>query len=207
MKTKAIIFDIGGVIINVDMESCRQAFYTILGYRKIDLMLSTTQQRGMYGELEEGTVSPEEFRAYVLKDSRPGSTPEDVDRAMGSLLTGIDPGKAALLKELSGKYSLYLLSNNNPISMKFCHSIMEKEDIDWRSIFKDEFISSEMKMQKPDLAIFREAVRRTGLMAGECLFIDDSPLNAEAACKAGLKGLVYEQGSDLGALVRASVED
>ena len=63
MKTKAIIFDIGGVIINVDMESCRQAFYTILGYRKIDLMLSTTHQRGMYGELEGGTVSPERFQA------------------------------------------------------------------------------------------------------------------------------------------------
>jgi putative hydrolase of the HAD superfamily len=206
MTTKAIVFDVGGVLVNLDMERCRRAFKEILDFREIDDMLSTTRQRGKYGEMEEGKISPDEFRTYVLKGSRPGAKPSDVDRCLGALLTGVDQYKVPLLESLAEKYDLYILSNNNPISMPICNSMMEKAGLDWRHVFKEEFVSSDMKMLKPDQEIFQEAMRRIGVPGNEILFIDDSQVNAEAACKAGMRGVHYESGTDLGALIRKNLE-
>ena len=86
---KGIIFDIGGVLIDVDVERDKKVYEEVLGYTKIDELLDPCHQKGIYSDLEEGKVSDDEFRQYILKDSRPGSTPEDVDRCVGALLVGM----------------------------------------------------------------------------------------------------------------------
>ena len=114
---KAIVFDIGGVLIGLDLDRCIRTFKEVLGFDRITELLDPYHQKGIYGEMEAGTLSADEFRAEVLKDSRPGCKPEDVDRCMYSLLTGMDPDTVETVKRLAGRYPLYLLSNNNPIAM------------------------------------------------------------------------------------------
>ena len=88
---KAIIFDMGGVIVDLDIEGCKAAFKERLGYHNIDNIIDACHQKGIYGDLEEGKLTAEEFRSIVIADSRPGSDPMDVDRAMWHILVGIEP--------------------------------------------------------------------------------------------------------------------
>ena len=86
---KAIIFDMGGVLVDLDIEDCKRAFKEYLGYDKIDELIDPCHQKGIYGDLEEGKITGDEFRRLVLEESRPGSAAEDVDRAMWHILTRI----------------------------------------------------------------------------------------------------------------------
>lgn len=203
---KAIVFDLGGVLVNLDLDVCIKTFIDVLGYEDITRILDPYHQKGIYSDLEEGLISPDEFRAMVLAGSRPGARPEDVDYCMGSLLTEVDSYKVPLLNELAKEYPLYLLTNNNPISMARCHEAFEEAGLDYRKVFREEFVSSEMKMLKPGSAIFDETVRRVGFKPSEILFIDDSKMNVEGAADAGLKALLYVQGQDLEALIREAVK-
>lgn len=202
---KAIVFDLGGVLVNLDLDICISTFRSVLGYDSITEILDPYHQKGIYSDLEEGLLSPDGFRAKILEGSRPGSRPEDVDRCMESLLTGMDMEKVPLLQELARQYPLYLLTNNNPISMARCHKAFEEAGLDWKSVFRDEFISCEMKMLKPSRGIFEETVRRVGVDASEILFIDDSLMNVEGALACGIRAVRYRQGEDLGAVIRKAI--
>jgi len=194
---KAIVLDLGGVLIDLDVKACRKAFIEILGFYKIDELLDPCHQKGIYSDLEEGKISVDEFRNLVVKDSRPGSDPMDVDRCMGALLTGMDPAKVPFLYELAQRYEIYALSNNNPIAMRRFHEIYEENGLEWKDVFRTEFLSCEMKLLKPDPEIYREALRRIGLPADEILFVDDSQANVDAAASLGINAVHYVPGTDL----------
>ncbi len=204
--TKAIIFDLGGVLVDLDFSNCVKHFKEDIGYDKITEILDSSHQKGFYSNLEEGLLSPDEFRTLILSESRPGSTPEQVDRCMWSLLMGMDSYKVQYLNDLSEKYDLYILSNNNPVSMQRCHEVFTLSGLDYKKVFKREFISSQMKLLKPSQAIYKETIRQIGLPADQLLFIDDSLANVQAAASVGIPSLHYMQGSDLKSLLNAKLE-
>lgn len=198
---KAIVFDIGGVLIGLNLDRCIRTFQEVLGYRRITELLDPYHQKGIYGEMEAGNLSADGFRAEVLRESRPGCRPEDVDRCMYSLLEGMDPDTVETVKALRGRYPLYLLSNNNPIAMKRILEMFRENGLEPETTFRDQFISSEMKLQKPSREIYEESVRRTGLPAGEILFIDDNETNVAAAREAGMQARLFTPGMKLSQLL------
>ncbi len=198
---KAIIFDIGGVLINLDMDGCIRAFRENLGFDRITELLDPYHQKGIYGDMEGGIISADTFRAEVLKDSRPGSKPEDVDRSMYALLAGMEADTVETVKSMATRYPLYLLSNNNPISMSHILRMFRDYGIDPDTTFREQFISCEMKLLKPSAQIYQEAVKRVGLPAGEILFIDDNDTNVQAARVVGMQARVYVAGTKLSDLL------
>ena len=202
---RAIVFDLGGVLIDLDAGNCIRAFREILGYERITELLDLSHQKGIYGEMEAGTLPADAFRAEVLRESRPGCVPEDVDRAMAALLTGMDPAKVTLLEDLATRYPLYGLTNNNEISVTRMHEIYEENGLDWRNVFRKEFISCRMKLLKPSRAIFDAAAAEIGLPPEEILFIDDSQRNVDGALAAGWKAALYRQGTDLRACIEKNL--
>ena len=202
---KAIVFDLGGVLIDLDGERCVRAFREILGYERITELLDLSHQKGIYGEMEAGRVTADEFRAEILRESRPGCVPADVDRAMAGLLTGMDPAKVPLLERLARDYAIYGLTNNNEISVKRMHEIYEENGLDWQHVFRKEFISCRMKLMKPSREIFDAAAAEIGLPPEEILFIDDSQRNVDGAVAAGWKAALYKQGTDLGACIERNL--
>lgn len=197
---KAIVFDIGGVLIGLDLGRCIQAFQDILGYYRITELLDPYHQKGIYGEMEAGRITGEEFRTLVLADSRPGAQPSDVDRCMGALLTGMTEDTVATVKDLSTRYPLYLLSNNNPIAMPIITGMFRENGIGPET-FKGQFISSEMRLLKPSREIYEATIEGIGLPAGEILFIDDNEANVMAAREAGLQARLYVPGTRLSTLL------
>lgn len=199
---KAVVFDAGGVLVDLNLDDCRNAFKSVLGFEKIDILLDPCHQKGIYGDMEEGRISADEFVAEVLAESRPGSTPEMVKNCMCALLKGIRPSKVALLKSLAERgYDLYILSNNNEIAWTQFQRIFLDAGIPIDQTFRKSYLSCRMGVLKPDPAIFNMVIEDLGLEPGEILFVDDSERNATAACAAGMKGLHYDVGTDLAALV------
>lgn len=198
---KAIIFDMGGVLVDLDIEDCKKVFKETLGYNDIDQIIDACHQKGIYGDLEEGTLSAEEFRSIVLAGSRPGSVPEMVDEAMSHILVGIQPYKVQMLKKLAQEYDLYMLSNNNAICLPYSRAMFADAGIPLEDIFKKCFFSFEMKALKPSAAFYKEVVEHIGLPAEEMFFIDDSQRNVDGSIAAGLPAVYYEPGTDLEALI------
>ena len=233
---KAVIFDLGGVLIDLDLERCRKAFAEDVGYRKIDELLDAWHQKGFYSDLEEGKLSADEFRRKIIEgsvsaghsvpttesvscaESVPSTesvpttesvsavSPDEVDHAMWALLTGIEPYKIDFLRELSGKYDLYLLSNNNGISMVRCRQIFKEAGLPMEKVFRKQYLSYEMKMLKPSPQIYRAVIDDIGLSPDEMLFIDDSVSNVAAAASLGIHAVQYVPGADLRAAVNAGLE-
>lgn len=198
---KAIIFDMGGVLVDLDIEDCKKAFKERLGYYDIDEIIDACHQKGIYGDLEEGILSADDFRSIVLAGSRPDAVAEDVDEAMSHILVGIEPYKAEMLKRLSEKYELYMLSNNNPICVRYSRKMFEDAGIPMENIFRKCYFSYEMKALKPSETFYRNVVSDIGLPAEQMLFIDDSMKNVEGSVAAGLPAVFYQPGTDLETLL------
>ena len=198
----AIVFDIGGVLIGLNMDRCIEAFRVGLGFERITQLLDPYHQKGIYGELEGGRLSEQHFKELVLAESRPGTKPEDVDWAMSQLLVEkIDSRTVNAVKALVGRYPLYLLSNNNPISMRHCLRVLRENGLDPQTTFKGQFISSDLKLMKPAAEFYNYAVKAIGLPPQEILFIDDNKANVDGARAVGIDARLYTPGTDLGLLL------
>ncbi len=207
MMKKAVIFDMGGVLIDLDLEKCKDAFKKDLGYENIDNILDPCHQKGIIGEMEEGMIDADTFRKEILAGSRPGVLPEDVDKALWNILSGIQPYKIEMLKRIAASYEVYMLSNNNPICVPYAIRMFEEAGFSMKTDFRKCYMSFEMKALKPSAAFYKAVVADIGLPAEDMLFIDDSRLNVEGAVAAGLPAVYYEPGSDLSALLAKVLGD
>ena len=196
----------GGVLVDLDIEDCKRAFKEGPGYTKIDEIIDPCHQKGIYGDLEEGTLSAEDFRKIVLSDSRPGASEEDVDKAMWHILVGIEPYKVSLLRRLAESYELYMLSNNNAICLPRSRQIFTEAGAPLEEIFRKCYFSFEMKALKPSEAFYKAVMEDIGGDPETMLFIDDSQRNVDGALKAGLPAVYYEPGTDLEALLDKVLE-
>ena len=197
----------GGVLIDLDVPRCIQAFIDDLDYPQITQIIDPCHQKGIFGDMEEGKVSADEFRAYVLKDARKGATPEDVDKALWNILVGIEPYKIPFLKRLAENYDVYMLSNNNPICTPRAEVMFEEAGFSMTKDFKKCYISYKLKALKPSAECFHAIMEDIGIPAENMLFIDDSQKNVDGSIAAGLPAVYYEPGSDLAALLAETLND
>lgn len=198
---RAVIFDMGGVLVDLDIEGCKTAFKRILDYQKIDEIIDPCHQKGIWGDLEEGVLSADEFRKIVLSGSRPEAVPQEVDEAMSYILVGIEPYKVELLRKMTESYDLYMLSNNNEISIKRSSKMFADAGIPMEKIFRKCFLSYQMKALKPSATFYKRVMEEIGRPSDELLFIDDSQKNVDGAIAAGLPAVYYKPGSDLAAML------
>ena len=197
----------GGVLVDLDLEDCKKAFIENLGFNEINVILDPCHQKGIIGELEEGLVTADEFRAYVLERSNPGAQPHLVDESLWRILVSIEPKKVDLLKKLSQKYDLYMLSNNNPVCLPRAEVIFAEAGFPMYEGFKKCYISSEMKALKPSEKFYKAVVEDIALPAEEMLFIDDSQRNVDGAIAAGLPAVYYKPGTDLAGVLAEALCD
>lgn len=212
---KVLVFDLGGVLLDLDLNACYKSCREKLGFERVDEFVGPCHQKGLFMELEAGNITADQFYDGVLSMSAPGKTRQDVGEAFRPFLIGLADCKVPLLRELAQKYDLYLLSNNNAMTWPFAVEEFERKGLPIDSVFKKAFLSFEMHKLKPGDAIYQEAISEIQRLSGtpetpvapsEMLFIDDSPVNVEAAVRNGMSAVHYPQGDDLRALLEKAVK-
>lgn len=194
---KAIIFDLGGVLITLDKARCIRAFQEKAGFARIEEFLDTCHQRGMIGEIEAGAIDEATFYARCLQYCAPGTTAETVRDCMHALLNPVQPEIVALLQQLQKRYDLYILTNNSSVTMTRTRADAFQAGLDFDRVFKRVFVSQDLKMLKPSREIFDYVIARTSLRPDELLYVDDSPRNVEAARAAGMNAVHHDPATDL----------
>jgi HAD superfamily hydrolase (TIGR01509 family) len=196
-KISTLIFDFGGVIINLDLPLCIRNLKAI-GALDAEKYLSNFGQAGFFLQWEKGEIDLPRFRYEIRNISEGNPSDEDIDAAWCSFLQDIPESRIQLLLELKKKYRLLLLSNSNPLHIDVsAKNEFGKYGLSLNDVFEHCFISYQMGMTKPDPAIFHKLLNESGLNAGECLFLDDGAKNVEVARSLGIPSYLVKQGENL----------
>ncbi len=194
---KNIIFDLGGVILNIDYNKTANAFRQI-GLKNFDDIYSQAKQNQVFDKLETGEFTSNEFRKYI-KGIVPSLQYSDIDKAWNAMLLDLPVERIVLLKKLKKKYRLFLLSNTNEIHIKAFRKIIQSsydENI-FDAIFEHQYYSSEMGMRKPNADCFQCVLEKNKLDPCETLFIDDSIQHVEGARKLQIQAYHLIPGEDI----------
>ncbi|CAN5159361.1 HAD family phosphatase [soil metagenome] len=193
---KNLIFDLGGVIINLDTSATVKALGK-LGKITDDETVSIYTLE-FFRNYEKGLISDEEFRQQLqLKLSNCSAA--DINLAWNSMLQDIPPGRLEFLKWLRNNYRMFLLSNTNQIHIDQVNIILKNVcgAADFSHFFDKTYYSHQLKMRKPDTEIFKHVLEENILAAEETLFIDDSAENLTGAEKLGIHTLLVTSENSL----------
>lgn len=194
---KNIIFDLGGVIYELDFDRFNHNLALLQRQANPQQIYSRLKQPSVFSDYERGTIDTPTFRDRVREELGIAASDETIDRAWNSLLVGLFPGRKAMLEELSQRYRLALLSNINPLHLEYieseCQAIFQ--------LFEHCFFSYQLGTRKPELEIFNLVLDRMNFIPIETLFIDDSPPNIEAATSLGIKAILVKEPSKLPTII------
>ncbi|MTI33456.1 HAD family hydrolase [Xanthovirga aplysinae] len=190
---KNIIFDLGGVIINIDQQLAFHKFSGLAGCSFTEFK-HRMQQSGFINVLqnyERGLITSKDFRAQLCQSIGRKIDDEFLDIAWNSMLLDIPSERLELLLGLRKNFKLVLLSNTNKIHHDEFISILKKKSgkADFSSYFDRVYYSFQMQKIKPEVEIFEQVLQEQSWEANETLFIDDNIENISAAEFLGIKTL------------------
>ena len=184
---KNIIFDLGGVIINLDYHATTNAFTELCG-RDMAEVYSQKKQDPIFDDIETGRITPNEFREGLKQLFNFDASSEEIDAAWNALLLDIPLSRIELLQKLKPQKRIFLLSNTNAIHKVAFEKILKDatgfSELD--PLFEKAYYSHEMEDRKPNVSIFQRVIEENELDLTETLFIDDSAQHIVGAKKAGL---------------------
>ena len=197
MAVKNIIFDLGGVVITLNKPEAIRRFKN-LGLTDAEERLDAYTQQGIFGEVEKGAISAEEFRAKLSEMVHREVSHEDCAYAWQGYCGELPERNLATLRKLRKQgYRLILLSNTNPFMMEWGGS--ERFDGKGHSLyhyFDAVYLSYQMRMLKPDPQFFREVLVSENILPADTLFLDDGPRNVAVASQLGIWTYCPENGAD-----------
>jgi putative hydrolase of the HAD superfamily len=187
MQIKNIIFDLGGVLVDIDYGATIKAFQK-LGINNFDEFFSQLKQNHLFDKWDIGKLTPKEFRDDLRKISGLPMTDEAIDGAWNAMLGGFPATKIPMLDQVSKNYRTFLLSNTNAIHIPwFKDRMMKTHGIEGlETFFEKLYYSHEVGMRKPDVEIFQHVIDDKGLNPAETLFFDDTLMHVQGARRAGL---------------------
>lgn len=191
-----IIFDLGGVLLNLDYGATQKAF-TKLGIADIEGIYSQLQQSTLFDDLETGRITRDVFYNGIRELAAPISlTDEQIFQAWNALLLDFPLRRLQLLQQLRLHYDLFLLSNTNEIHEEVFNDILFKaHGVPNIGVFFDKvYLSHRVGLRKPGREIFRRILDENGLKPEHTLFIDDSPQHIETAQSLGIQTIYLEKG-------------
>jgi epoxide hydrolase-like predicted phosphatase len=195
---KNIIFDFGGVIIPIDPMAYARGMIA-LGCKDISGLHERFMKEQVYARFEKGEMSPGEFRMMLRSGLENHATDEQLDGAWNLILGEIPPHRVNFIEKIKSKYRTFLLSNTNKIHYdhyqeQFCKTY-GYDSLD--NLFENAYYSFQLKLYKPDPAIFEYVLKDSSLDPAETLFIDDYLTNVEAAKQLGLQVIHLEEGMEV----------
>lgn len=190
MNIRNIIFDLGGVLLNIDYQATINEFKK-LGMKDFDEFFTQAGQHQLFDRLDKGVISPPDFREELRDLSGIEATDDEIDSAWNAMLLDLPAKRLALLERVGRGYHTFLLSNTNSIHYPGYMDYLNRHYgiTDLSALFDKQYLSFQVGMRKPDREIYTHVLSDQALQAGETLFIDDSFQHVEGARAAGLNAV------------------
>lgn len=187
MKIKNIIFDFGGVVLDIDPQLAVNEFVK-LGFSRFEKLMTSEFSEEIIAKFERGILTPELFRSKLKSFLELDVTDQELDDAWNSLLYDIPSERIEIIEKVKNNYGIYLLSNSNEI-----HYDLFVRDLQLRfgyrefdELFHKAYFSFDLHLLKPNPEIYEFVINQHGLIPEETLFIDDKEENLRAARNCGL---------------------
>lgn len=189
-----IIFDLGGVLINLDYALTEKAF-TDLGITDFGARYSQLKQTSLFDDFETGKIDKAAFIHGLRSLGSQTLTDEQICTAWNAMLLDFPLRRLQLLQQLRLYHDLVLLSNTNEIHEDAFNKILkDTHGVNLVAFFDRVYYSHRVGLRKPDHAIFRRILDELGFDAAHTLFIDDSPQHVAAAKQLGIQTIFLEPG-------------
>lgn len=183
---KNVIFDLGGVIVDLEVEPALKAFAE-LGFQSL---LSSPEVRSEMHEInhrmDRGEIDTDTFLSILRQHCQSGVTDEELVTAFNRVIV-LPRHRLQRLTALRKHCRVYLLSNLSDLHWRETRRQATAHGIDIDSCFDEVFLSYRLKMAKPDPNIYRHLIDATGIDPKETLYIDDLTENIRAGSEAGLQ--------------------
>ncbi|HRP31031.1 MAG TPA: HAD family phosphatase [Agriterribacter sp.] len=193
-----LIFDLGGVILTLDMPRAEQQF-TALGVKDYNALFRSGNVSSFFKEYEVGAISDAEFLSNLRQLAGVPLSDQQLIGAWNAMLGYFPEERIALLNQLKNKYRLFLFSNTNALHLttfrKMYADAFNGNVFDGH--FEKAYYSHSLGMRKPDKESYEYIITENNLVPSKTVFIDDSILNIEGAEAAGLRGIHIKPGMSI----------
>ena len=183
-QIRLIISDFGGVICTFDYRIFCERLARRIG-RDAEEIYAAVYHGDLHAEFEQGRLTGPEYHRKVMDRFGANVPYAEFFPMYGDIFTEI-PGTCDLLRRLHTRYPLYLLSDTNEIHFGYV-----KQTVEAVRLFQQCIVSYEVGVMKPQPGIYQEALRRAGLPADACVFIDDRSGNVEGARRVGMHAVQF----------------
>ena len=183
-----IIFDLGGVMLNLDTKLSVKAFAELSGLEEKEIYARFLEEDWSFA-FEKGEIDASTFRNELRRSLQVDLIDEQIDRAWNAMLLDLPSSRLQMVARLKDNYQLFVLSNTNAIHVEVFNEIVAATTnggsiMDY---FDKVYYSCELGMRKPDTEIFTYVIDTNNLKPQETLFIDDMENNIIAAQSVGLR--------------------
>ena len=188
---KNIIFDLGGVILNINPELTLQEFARLSGRNVEEIKIVMHQRRNILEQYETGEIDDVEFKKSLDEFSKISVTDEEFEHAWNKVLVDIPPERIDLLKRLKKDHQLFLLSNTNHLHLKRFNQILEESTgiKNFTELFDKVYYSFMMHTRKPNTDIYQKVLDDNNLDPEQTVLLDDLDENLQGAAKLGIHTL------------------
>lgn len=185
---KNIIFDLGGVILNLDVDRTYHQFAQLSGKSMLQLKLEATSLP-FFHDYERGIINDGNFRLKLRSFLASQTNDGTIDNAWNAMLLDLPVARLDFLKKLGSQYRIFLLSNTNTIHFHAFTEIFKKLNYapSLDILFERTYYSHLINMRKPDAEIYNYVLQDNQLKAKETLFLDDNLANLQGATSLGIQ--------------------
>ena len=186
MAPKALLFDLGKVLVPFDFNCAYRAMQTLTGLPTDEIRgrLAATQ---LFRQFETGLMEPEDFAAEVMRVLGFRCDLEEFESIWNSIFASETLIPEVVIRDLQSRYRLILVSNTNKI-----HFEMLEQTYPIFQYFFGYILSYQIGAMKPDAHFYSAALEMAQCLPQECVFIDDLPENVAGAQRAGFDGIIFQ---------------
>ena len=201
-QIKTIVFDLGNVIIDLDIERTWASLQHHLGDDFFEKIKRIYPNGDVFIDFEIGIISEKTFFETLRAASEHPLSIRTLMEAWNAMLLTINPERFKMLARLKEKYNVFLLSNTNETHVNFVDGYLRTvygfsiEDFDER-FFHKSYYSHLINLRKPNDNIYEYVLQDVGIKAGNTLFIDDNAHNIEGAKRVGLQTILHPIGDEI----------
>jgi putative hydrolase of the HAD superfamily len=195
---QALLFDLGGVVIEIDPARMLHA-WAPLSALSIGQMRKRLIADEPFRRHERGELDPADFFAHLRKVLRLDADDRAVAAGWNALLAGEIPAALGLIEQVRTHVPCFALTNTSPSHQAVWSTAYPRVV----GAFERIYASHELGMRKPEPAAFRHVVDAIGAEPGRVLFFDDSLENVQGAEQAGLRAVQVHDSTDIERALRA----